>query len=134
MEKFYSKIEPTKLLHCVVRQEDFCEKRTDLVSPLEFLQCSALNLEENTTFRPHKHIYKDIEQVFPQESWCVVEGKVKCILYDIDDSILAEPIISAGEASFSFGGGHNYLVIEKAKVFEYKVGPYLGIGKDKIFI
>ena len=29
MEKFYSKIEPTKLLHCVVRQEDFCEKRTD---------------------------------------------------------------------------------------------------------
>jgi hypothetical protein len=29
-------------------------------------------------------------------------GSVKCIFYDIDDSIIATPILKAGDASFTF--------------------------------
>lgn len=135
MEKIYSRIEPDRLLHIVVRKVDFKDGRTDVVGPDEFIQCALLNLKEGTTFKPHRHIWKKIKQVFPQESWCVLEGKVKCIFYDLDETIIAEPILEAGDISFSLtGGGHNYLILEDAKVAEYKVGPYLGQAFDKTFI
>ena len=93
-----------------------------------------MNNRKGKIFKPHKHVYKKIERVLPQESWCIIKGKIKCIFYDIDDKIIAEPILNEGDASFSLDGGHNYLFLEDSKVFEFKVGPYLGQISDKIFI
>ena len=135
MEKIYSKIEPNKLLHIIVRVEDFKCGRQDIVDAEHYIQCSILNLNKGHTFKPHKHIPKKVESIFPQESWCVLKGSVKCIFYDIDDKIIAEPILREGDASFSLYGGHNYLILEDdSKIFEYKVGPYFGQELDKIFI
>ena len=135
MEKIYSQRELFKLLHIIVRKKDFIKGRVEVVEANQYIQCSLLNLDKGHTFKPHKHIYKEVERVFPQESWCVVEGSVKCIFYDIDNNIIAERDLNSGDASFSLGGGHNYLVLEdNTKVFEYKVGPYLGQEKDKEFI
>ena len=58
MEKIYSKIEPDKLLHIVVRKEDILAGRQDIVSEEHFIQCSILNMEKGKTFRPHRHIWK----------------------------------------------------------------------------
>ncbi len=135
MEKIYSKVDPSKLLHVVVRGDDFLPGRVNVVEDQEFLQCALLRLNKGVTFNPHKHLWKDVDRVFPQESWCVLSGSVKCVFYDTDDSIVAEPVIYPGDLSFSFGGGHNYLILEDdTKVAEYKVGPYLGVDKDKVFI
>ena len=59
MEKIYSKVDPTKLLHIIVRVDEIKAGREDIVSPEHFIQCSMLNLEEGKTFRPHKHIWKE---------------------------------------------------------------------------
>lgn len=118
----------------VVRKEDRTKGRINLVDNDNFIQCASLKLDKGVTFKPHKHIFKKIEQVFPQESWVVLSGQVRCIFYDIDDKIIAEPILNAGDISFSLGGGHNYFIEEDAEVLEMKVGPYLGIEQDKIFI
>jgi hypothetical protein len=135
MEKIYSNIYPSKLLHIIVRKEDIAPGRTDIITPENFLQCAMLNMEAGTTFRPHKHIWKSREEsVIAQESWICILGKVKCILYDLDDTVIAEPILSAGDASFTLEGGHNYEVIEQAIVLEYKTGPYSGQVNDKRFI
>ena len=136
MEKIYSKKEPGKLLHIIYRKEDITEGRIDIVPEENFIQCSSLNLEEGKTFKPHKHIWKErTRNVIAQESWVVIQGKVKCIFYDLDDEVLSEPILNVGDASFTLEGGHNYLILEdNTLVYEYKTGPYEGQIFDKIFI
>ena len=136
MIKYYSKIDPKKLLHIVVRKEDLKPGRKDIVPEEHFIQCSHLNMEKGKTFKPHKHIFKNRRRnVIAQESWIVIQGKVKCIFYDLDDTILVEPILEQGDASFTLEGGHNYEILENnTLVYEYKTGPYEGQALDKTFI
>lgn len=136
MEQIYSKIENGKLLH-VINRLDEISNRSEVVPENNFIQCATLKMENGKTFRPHKHIIKDrhhIEQI-AQESWVVIKGRVKCILYDIDDSIIATPILEPGDASFTLYGGHTYEILEDDTiVYEYKTGPYEGQKLDKTFI
>lgn len=134
--KIYSKIDTDKLLHIIVRASDSELGRQDIVPEENFIQCSILNMEKGKTFRPHKHIEKSrTKNVIAQESWIVIRGSVKCILYDIDDTIIANPILYPGDASFTLRGGHNYECLEEnTLVYEYKTGPYEGQALDKTFI
>lgn len=136
MEKIYSKIEPDKLLHIINRFADISE-RTDVVPETEFIQCATLRMQSGKTFKPHKHIEKErnYSNKIAQESWVILKGKVKCTFYDIDDSIIAQPVLEAGDASFTLYGGHTYEILEDdTVVYEYKTGPYEGQALDKIFI
>ena len=134
MKKIYSKIEPKTLLHLVNRLEDI-EGRTDIAPTEEFLQLATLKMHKGQTFKAHKHIILAKETNIAQESWIVVRGSVKCIFYDLDDSIIAEPILKPGDCSMTFRGGHNYLILEDDTiVYEYKTGPYLGQEFDKVFL
>lgn len=136
MEKIYSKIHPDKLLHIVVRKEDVLPGRQDIVPEDNFIQCSILNMPKDKTFRPHRHIWKGrTRDVIAQESWIVIQGKVQCIFYDVDNTIIETPILEPGDASFTLEGGHNYLILEdNTLVYEYKTGPYEGQALDKTFI
>ena len=89
------------------------------------------------TFPAHKHITKDrhYSEQIAQESWVIIKGKVKCFLYDIDDTILSTPVLEAGDASFTLYGGHTYKILEDDTiVYEYKTGPYEGQSLDKVFL
>ena len=136
MIKYYSKINPDKLLHIVVRKEDLIPGRVEVVPENNFIQCALLNMEKDKTFKPHKHIWKErTRNVIAQESWIVVQGKVKCTFYDLDNEILVEPILGPGDASFTLEGGHTYTIFEDdTLVYEYKTGPYEGQKLDKLFI
>jgi cupin fold WbuC family metalloprotein len=136
MEKIYSKIDPTKLLHIIVRKEEIKPGRVDIVPEENFIQCSMLNLEKGKTFRPHKHIWKErTRNVIAQESWVVIQGSVKCIFYDTDNTVVAEPVLYPGDSSYTLEGGHNYLILEdNTLVYEYKTGPYEGQQFDKVFL
>ena len=136
MKKIYSKVEPNKLLHIIVRKDDLVKGRTEVVSEEHFIQCALLNMEKDKTFKPHKHIWKNRKRdVIAQESWIVVQGKVKCTFFDIDDNIIEEPILEPGDASFTLEGGHTYTILEDdTLVYEYKTGPYEGQELDKVFI
>lgn len=136
MEKIYSKVDPNRLLHIIHRLDEF-DGRNELVPADNFIQCSSLKMDNGKTFPPHKHITKErhYENQIAQESWVVMSGSVKCILYDIDDTIIAEPVLKFGDASFTLGGGHTYLILEDdTLVYEYKTGPYEGQALDKTFI
>lgn len=136
MEKIYSKVEKDKLLHIINRLSDI-DTRTDIVDSNQFIQCASLKMNNGKTFKPHKHIEKErtYSNKIAQESWVVIKGRVKCKFYDIDDTLIAEPILEAGDASFTLYGGHNYEILEDDTiVYEYKTGPYEGQELDKIFI
>lgn len=139
IECVYSQLNPQKLLHMIHRpnEESKNQERKNIVSEENFIQCSFLSLPKGKTFKPHKHITKAkvFEEMIAQESWVVIRGKVKCIFYDTDDTILCEKILNPGDASFTLYGGHNYEVLEDDTiVYEYKTGPYEGVEMDKVFI
>lgn len=136
MEKIYSKVEPDLLLHIINRKPEI-EGRTNVVDDNHFIQCATLRMERGTTFKPHKHIKKERthKEQIAQESWVVIKGRVKCIFYDIDDTIIATPILGEGDASFTLYGGHTYEILEDDTiVYEYKTGPYEGQQLDKVFL
>ena len=92
---------------------------------------------KDKTFKAHKHIYKQrsYDKQIAQESWVVIKGSVKCILYDLDDTIISTPVLKQGDSSFTLHGGHNYEILEdNTVVYEYKTGPYEGQKLDKTFI
>ena len=136
MELIYSKITPDKLLHIIVRKEDLTPGRIEVVSEDNFIQCALLNMKKGKTFKPHRHIWKErTRDIIAQESWVVIQGKVKCIFYDLDDNIISTPILNPGDASFTLEGGHTYEALEEdTLVYEYKTGPYEGQKLDKTFI
>lgn len=136
MEKIYSKKDPSKLLHIIVRKEDLKPGRIEVVPEDHFIQCAILNMEKGKTFKPHKHIWKErTRNIIAQESWIVIQGSVRCVFFDIDDKVIAEPILQPGDASFTLEGGHTYKILEdNTLVYEYKTGPYEGQALDKTFI
>ena len=128
-------MEPDKLLHIILRKEDITEQRMNIIDDKEFLQLAAMNLPLGKTFLPHKHIFCERTTTIAQESWVVIQGKVKAILYDINDEILTEEILNPGDCSVTLYGGHNYEILENnTLVYEYKTGPYKGLKFDKVII
>jgi hypothetical protein len=136
MELIFSNTHPEKLLHIVVRKQDLTPGRKEVVPESNFIQCALLNMEKGKTFKSHKHIWKErTRNIIAQESWIVIQGSVKCIFYDLDNNIIAEPILNSGDASFTLEGGHNYEILEDdTLVYEYKTGPYEGQQLDKQFL
>lgn len=137
VELIYSKVEPGKLLHIIHRGSGSKPGRLDLVPGENFIQCAVLNLAGGTTFPPHKHITKERThpQQIAQESWIVVRGSVRCIFFDLNDEVIAEPVLMPGDASFTLYGGHTYEILEDdSLIYEYKTGPYEGQSLDKTFI
>ena len=135
MEKIYSKVDG-RLLHIINRIYEF-QGRKEVIPENNFLQCATLRMEKGKTFPPHKHITKDrhYPEQIAQESWIVVKGSVRCKLYDLDDVLIAEPVLRPGDASFTLYGGHTYEILEEdTLVYEYKTGPYEGQKLDKQFI
>ncbi len=136
MEKIYSISQPDKLLHVIVRKTDIVPGRQDVIPEDQFIQCSLLNMESGKTFKPHKHIWKERNRnIIAQESWVVIQGRVKCIFYDINDQMITTVILYPGDASFTLEGGHNYEILDDdTLVYEYKTGPYEGQQLDKQFL
>jgi hypothetical protein len=137
MEKIYSKAQPDLLLHVIYRSSDITAEREDIIPPDQFIQCAALKMSKGRTFRPHKHIIREVtdKDRIAQESWHVVKGRVKCTFYDIDDTVIATPVLKKGDTSFTLHGGHTYTILSKeAIVMEYKTGRYLGQQLDKTFL
>ena len=135
MKKIFSKVESNTLLHLVGSINNLNVNRIDIAPENEYLQLAILKLPNGKTFKPHKHILHEKKTNIAQESWFVYKGKVKCIFYDLDDTIISEEIIKEGHFSMTFRGGHNYEILEdNTLVLEYKTGPYLGVEMDKTFI
>tara|TARA_Y100000114_G_scaffold153138_1_gene172578 strand:- start:420 stop:836 length:417 start_codon:yes stop_codon:yes gene_type:complete len=132
MKKIYSNVDDKVLLHVILRKEDVASQRMNIIDDHEFLQLAAMNLPKGKTFLPHKHVYCEKTTTIAQESWVVIEGKVKAIFYDLDDHIISEEILNKGDCSVTLHGGHNYEILEdNTLVYEFKTGPYLGIHLDK---
>lgn len=134
MREIYSRIDPNVLLHIVNKQSEIAA-RQDMCPAEQLLQMACFQLDEGKTFRPHRHIYKRVQHNITQEAWIVAKGRVRAILYDLDDTVIEEVDLVQGDCSITFCGGHNYLCLEDdTLIYEAKTGPYLGVENDKVFL
>ena len=135
MKTIFSKSKPELLLQIIYRKTTGV-KRIDLVPEQNFLQVASLSLLSDQKFAAHKHLWKQLPEtrVIPQESWVIIEGKVRVDCFDIDDEFLESNELNPGDISITLFGGHSYTVIENTIAYEFKVGPYLGQFQDKIFL
>jgi cupin fold WbuC family metalloprotein len=120
----------------VNRLEDI-QDRTNISTDDQFLQLATLRMNAGHTFRAHQHIWKPapVESVIAQESWVVIRGSVQVFFYDTNGELLTTAVLKPGDASMTFQGGHNYLILEDdTVVYEYKTGPYQGQKLDKVFL
>jgi len=133
MEKIYSKIKPEILLHIINRKEDITSQRRDLSPEEEYLQVACFSVNKGKPPKPHKHIRQVRTTDITQESWLIINGRIKVMLYDFDDKLIREATLKQGDCLITFRGGHDYIVLEEDTViYEYKTGPYLGKEKDNV--
>ncbi len=136
MKKFFSKIKKKKLLHIIFRPKKKNE-RINVTENREFLQFNYLNLNKKDKFLPHKHFWKKNKKKkkIVQESWLLIKGSAKVVLYDLNDKILTQKILKPGDIAITFEGGHKLEILkDKTIIYEHKTGPYEGRKKDLIYI
>ena len=132
----YSRLNPTELLHIIIRKNDIPAGRTDIVDPDQFIQCAAIKQDKGVTYKPHRHLSQmRTGPYIPQESWVVIAGLVQVTLYDTDNTVLHTDVLEPGDISVTLQAGHNYLFLQDGSfVYEFKTGPYKGQANDKVFI
>lgn len=134
MEKIYSRIQPSILLHLIHRAEDFTDGRLDLVPADNSMQLATISLSKGQTFKAHKHNYSPRITYTAQECWVVVKGKVRVFYYDMDDLPLGNFDLLPGDITCTLAASHNYESLEPSLVYELKAGQYLGQVVDKSFL
>ncbi len=111
------------------------------VNDLEFftddqnpLQVGMHQKKAGVALQPHIHLSntKVVNEI--QEVLYIVEGKVRVTYYTIDGDFIASSLLSAGDVLIHFRMGHGFEIIEDAKIFEVKQGPYPGTQHAKIYI
>jgi len=134
-KKFYSK-DGAVLLHMVHSLTGNPIGRTNIAPQDEFLQLASIKGNEGIVTDPHKHKWKSSpEKTITQESWVVIKGSVKFYMYDLDNTLISTEILTPGDISLTFQGGHTYEFLEKDTiVYEFKTGPYYGQSSDKELI
>lgn len=136
MTEIYSKIDPEKLLHFIIRKNRIKVDRYDAICDKERLQLAVINMNEGKTFKAHKHNDHIItHEGRAQEIWVIITGKVAASYYDEDGAYLDTHPLNPGDLTCTLYGGHNYeAMTDDTLVYEIKSGPYFGQEHDKKFI
>lgn len=124
-----------RLCHKILWACDIKAGRKDISEPREWLQLSQLNYSTGKKFKAHQHIWRSVpDYAIPQESWVIIKGEVQITLYDCEGNQLYKNILTQGDVSITYQGGHEYEIIaDDTLVYEYKTGPYYGQDLDKSY-
>jgi len=135
MMKVYSKVDKNCLLLTLNRREDISSSRVDLSPEEEYLQCATKTLTKGMKFKPHRHNELIRTTDITQEAWVFLSGRVRAKFYDLDDSLILDTELGAGDCAIVFKAGHGFEVLEDDTIiYEFKTGPYFGQEADKSFI
>jgi hypothetical protein len=134
VDKVFSVIDPSILLHVIMNTAAVSSERIDLSPSEEFLQLSVVPLNAGRGVKPHRAVPRSLGGDGPvQESWIVMRGAIDVSLYDTDGSFLKSATLPAGWLLVTFRGGHGFSAVnEQTMIIECKLGPY--VGRDYEFL
>tara|TARA_B100001287_G_C22669354_1_gene524516 strand:- start:486 stop:911 length:426 start_codon:yes stop_codon:yes gene_type:complete len=132
MERFFSKVDKNIILYSLQRKNLIKNSRDDLSPDGECLQVSSKKLKAGQVFKPHRHLPISRNTLKTQETWIILDGEIRAVFYDIDNSVYREEILKSGDCVVCYNAGHGFEVIEDNTIlYEVKNGPYYGLKKDK---
>lgn len=90
--------------------------------------------EKGVLLVPHIHkLNKSLVIKTIQEILFVVSGKIKVNLLTKDGKKISSKILNEGDSILFIDEGHGVEILEDARIFEIKQGPYPGVNHSKIY-
>lgn len=90
---------------------------------------------KGTKLAPHIHVMeKPLTIDVIQEILFVKEGKIRVTLYTKQGNVIEKKILKQGDSMLLMEQGHGVDVLEDARIFEVKQGPYPGTMHAKIYL
>lgn len=102
-----------------------------LTNDESFIQIGTWNYKKDKILDAHYHNYFERSSYITQEVVYVLQGKIKCNLYQEDTTYIDFAIVESGMMIVQYKGVHEYEMLEDSKVLEVKNGPYYGPDKDR---
>ena len=97
----------------------------------EPLQLVSLKHPSGTILKAHKHNPKKRTTETLQECLVVKKGKISIGVYDQEDKLFQNVILSIGDVYIAMNGGIEINFLEDSEILEIKNGPFV---EDKIII
>ena len=120
------------LLCSMIQKKDIVEQRTSLSLEHDLLQVAVKKINYGNNVSAHKHKLKERTTSGTQETWIVLQGKIKANIFNTEDTFIQSVILIEGDIIVFFAGGHELITLENDTLFcEIKNGPYYGINEDK---
>jgi len=125
-----SKLHPDEILASVITANAKAG-RVDASDHNEILQVSTMTLPQGKVLKSHKHKPVKRSTVGTQEAWVIMSGQLQAQVFDTDNTVVEELILTAGQCLTLFRGGHTFTVLtDDTVIFEIKNGPYYGSEID----
>lgn len=116
-------------------------KTSEIVTPLTFFTENEDNLQvglhhkpSGAVLEPHMHTTfpRTIDQT--NEVLYILSGKVKVTYYTEVGTVINTAILTTGDVLIHFKHAHGFEILEDARIFEVKQGPYPGKENAKVYV
>jgi cupin fold WbuC family metalloprotein len=107
-----------------------------LANSEDLLQVGIKIFPQGSRVHAHRHlpIYRKSFEI-TQEVWILIKGEMTVEIYDLDNSLVKNLEINAGDMVLYKNGGHSLIAKNSDCIlYEIKNGPYFGPNKDKELI
>jgi len=126
----FSKVDAGRLLCLIANATEPGPARHDLSPSAEKIQAAVVRMDKGKVVAPHIHQPLQLlepEVAITQESWVVLQGKIRVRVFDVDRVFLEDAVLFAGSMLVNFHAGHSLECLEDGTVMlEFKNGPYRG--------
>ena len=91
--------------------------------------------KKGVSLTPHIHVLeKPLVVDVIQEILFVQSGKIRLTLYTDQGKVIERKTLATGDSVLLLSGAHGVDILEDAKIFEVKQGPYPGVKHAKIYL
>ena len=123
-----------KLVAIVVRADHQVENLEFITDEQQPFQVGIHQKPAGLQLTPHIHLSntKVINEI--QEVLYVVKGKIRVTEYTIEGDVIDVVELSEGDSIIQISMGHGVDILEDARIYEVKQGPYPGTQHAKIYL
>jgi len=97
------------------------------------LQVGLMERPAGHYVQPHMHPPCERKTHMTPEFFFVQSGRIRVTIYDKKWKEIARHELQSGDSMLILDGGHEVEILEATRMFEVKLGPYLGDENAKVF-
>lgn len=132
MKQIVHKGEVVAIFH---KQNEWKQGLDFLTEDKDYIQAGTWWYEKGRVLKAHRHKTNPRIVERTQETFILLEGRLRVDLYDEKNEIFLQEELSAGDIGIILNVGHGYYILEdNTRVLEVKPGPFTSVELDKEMI